>query len=253
MSLCRVLAHIVGKQVGYGVFLAQHDLVKAYFLADKTFEFIGRNLSQSFESGNFRILYLLDGFDAFLFAVAVANLLLVFDTEQGRLKDIDMPLLDQVGEELEEESQHKKANVHSVNIGIGGNNDLIIPQLIESVLDIQCRLQAVELLVLIDHRLAQSVRIQRLSPQGEHGLGTHIAALGDRTRCGKSLCNKNTALLAQVVVGFFRRFDGLGVVVVYLAVAQFWVVEQVLLGAFAGGFGNACYRLALFLRVLNLL
>ena len=37
-----------------------------------------------------------------------------------------MSLLDEVGEELEEEGDHEEADVHTVDIGIGGDDDFIV-------------------------------------------------------------------------------------------------------------------------------
>ena len=228
-------------------------MVEAYLLADEAFELIGAYLSQAFESGNLGILRLGDGLQALLLGVAVAHRLLVLHAEKRRLQDIHMPLLDQIGEELQEEREHKQANMHAVHIGIGGDNHLVVAQFIQSVLYVQRRLQAVELLVLVHHRLAQSVGVERLSAQGEHRLRAHIAALGDRARRRETLRDEDTALLPQIVIGVFCRLHGLGVVVMHLTVAQLRVVQLVLLRPLARRLRYARYRLALFLRVLYLL
>ena len=90
-----------------------------------------------------------------------------------------MPLADHLGEELQEEGHHQEADVHAVDIGIGGDDDLVVAQVIHVLLDVQRRLKEVELLVLVDHLLRQSVAVQRLAAQREDRLRTHVAALGD--------------------------------------------------------------------------
>ena len=69
--------------------------------------------------------------------------------------------------------------MHAVDIGIGGDDDLVVAQVIHVLLDVQRRLKEVELLVLVDHLLRQSVAVQRLAAQREDRLRTHVAALGD--------------------------------------------------------------------------
>ena len=62
-----------------------------------------------------------------------------------------MSLLDEVGEELQEERNDEQADVHAVDIGIGSHDHLVIAQCVESVLDVKGCLQEVELLVFVDH------------------------------------------------------------------------------------------------------
>ena len=144
-----------------------------------------RNLSQSLESGDFRVrTQRLDGLLALLIAVAVMRnevallllrsqlgisirySLLVLDfgslvahSEQWSLKHVNMSLLDEIWEELQEEGDDEQADVHSVNIGIGSHNHLIISQSVQSVLDIESCLEQVELLVLVNHLLGQAIAV----------------------------------------------------------------------------------------------
>ena len=39
-----------------------------------------------------------------------------------------MPVADQFGEELEEEGEQQQADVHAVDVGIGGDDDLVVAQ-----------------------------------------------------------------------------------------------------------------------------
>ena len=144
-----------------------------------------RNLSQTLESGDFRVRpQRLDGLLALLVAVAVMRnevallllrsqfgisiryRLLVLDfgslvahSEQWSLKHIHVALLDKVREELQEEGDDEQADVHSIHIGIGSHNHLVISQSVQSVLDIEGCLEQVELLVLINHLLGQAIAV----------------------------------------------------------------------------------------------
>jgi len=60
-----------------------------------------------------------------------------------------MSLLDEVGEELQEEGEQQQADMHPVGIGIGSDNHFIISQSVHILLDVECRLQQIELFVLI--------------------------------------------------------------------------------------------------------
>lgn len=52
-----------------------------------------------------------------------------------------MTFLYQVGEELQEEGNHQQADVHTVHIGIGGHDYLIISESVEPFFNVQaaCR------------------------------------------------------------------------------------------------------------------
>ena len=90
-----------------------------------------------------------------------------------------MSLPDYIWEELEEESEQKQTYVHAVHIGIGSHNNLVISQALKAILDVQRRLQQVELLVLIYHGAAKAKAVERFTAQAEHSLRVGIAALGN--------------------------------------------------------------------------
>ena len=90
-----------------------------------------------------------------------------------------MALLHQVGEELEEEREQQQAYVHAVDVGIGGDDHVVVAQAVEAVLDVERGLQKIELLVFVDNLACQAERVERLAAQREHGLGLHIADLGN--------------------------------------------------------------------------
>jgi hypothetical protein len=97
-------------------------------------------------------------------------------------EDVDVPFLDELGKELQEEGNHEQADVHAVDIGIGGDDDLVVSQSVEAVLNVECSLQQIELLVLIDHLFCQAETVERLAAQAEHRLRVDVAALGDGLR-----------------------------------------------------------------------
>ena len=169
------------------------------------------------------------------------------------MKDIDVTFLNQIREELQEERQHQQADMHTVHICIGRDNDFVVPQFIEAVFDIQGRLQAVELLVLIDDGFGQSVRVQRFTAQREHRLCTHVTGLSNRTGSRQTLRDKDTTVLTKIIICIFCRFHRLSIVVMDLTIAQFRIVQQVLFRTLTSRFGHTGNCLTLLLRILNLL
>ena len=105
-----------------------------------------------------------------------------------------MPFLNEIREELQEEGQHQQANMHTVHIGIGSDDDFVVAQFIQTVFDIQRRLQAVELLVLIHHGFGEAEAVERFTAQREYRLRTYVTALRDRARSGETLRNEDAAL-----------------------------------------------------------
>ena len=207
-------------------------------------ELVGRDLSEAFEAGDLGVLaQAADGGGALLLAVAVEGLLLVAHAEEGRLEDVEVLLLDQVGEELKEEGDQQQADVHAVHVGIGGDDDAVVAQSVQAVLDVERGLQQVELLVLVDDLLGQAEAVERLTAEAEDGLQVRVAALGDRS-AGRVALGDEEAALGLVLA--------LGVVEVDAAVTQLAVVQVDLLGALAGQLGHAGDGLALLLRLLNL-
>ena len=93
-----------------------------------------------------------------------------------------MAFLDEFREELQEEGHHKQADVHPIDIGIRGDNHLVVAKRVESVFDVEGGLKEVEFLIFVHHLLGQSIGIEGLSAQGEDGLRFHLTTLGDTTR-----------------------------------------------------------------------
>ena len=119
----------------------QQHRVETHVLTDKSLELVGRNLSQTFESCNlgfgFVLRQFLDGFDSFFVAVAIERPLFVAHTEEGRLQDVDVACAYQFGAEAQEEGEQQQADVHAVDIGIGGDDDVVVAQVFHAVVNVQ--------------------------------------------------------------------------------------------------------------------
>ena len=138
--------------------------------------------------------------------------------------------------------------MHAVDIGIGGNNHLVVAQVVDTVLDVEGGLQQAEFFVLHHLGRLQPEGVERLSAQREHRLRLHISYLGDAAACREALGDENRAFLAAVVVFWSSR-----VVEVHTAVAQLAVVERHLLGPLTGLLGDAGNGFALTLAFLYFL
>ena len=165
-------------------------------------------------------------------------------SEERRLKDIHVTLLDEFGKELQEEGYHKEADVHTIHIGIGSHDDLVVPEAIQSVLNVERRLQEVELLVLIHHLLGHSIAVERLSPEAEHRLCIHVAALGNAAAGRIALGYEDARFLLAVA---------LCIVEVYAAITQLAVVQVGFLAHLARFLGHTSHCLALTLALRHLL
>lgn len=69
----------------------------------------------------------------------------------GGLEHVDVAFLYQFGIELEEECYQQQSDMHSVDIGIGSDDNLVVTKIVESVLNIEGSLEEVELLILVTH------------------------------------------------------------------------------------------------------
>ena len=111
-----------------------------------------------------------------------------------------MARLDQLGAELQEVGQQQQADVHAVNIGIGGDDDLVVTQAFNAVLDIECRLQHGKLRIDDDLLGVEAVGVQRLTAQREDSLRLYVADLGDGAACTQTLSDEDAGLVATVIV-----------------------------------------------------
>ena len=134
-----------------------HNGLNAHVGANETGEFVRGDFAQPFEAGDLR--FAAQFFDCRLFlgfVVAIMGFLFVADPEQRGLQDVDMAIFYQIGEELQEEGHQQKPDVHPVDIGVGGDDDLIVPEAFDPLLDIEGMLQEVEFFILIDDLLGEA-------------------------------------------------------------------------------------------------
>ena len=76
-----------------------------------------------------------------------------------------MAFLYQVGVELKEVRNHQQADMHSVDIGIGRDNHLVITQVLDAVGNVEGGVEQIELFVGLDVFLRLAKRVERLSAQ----------------------------------------------------------------------------------------
>src|SRR5690606_38073231 len=73
-----------------------------------------------------RDIFLSDNIEFFLVRIRVGRDLPLLDLIQWRLSDIDVPFFDQRAEVSIKERQKERTDVRAVDVGICGNNDLVI-------------------------------------------------------------------------------------------------------------------------------
>ena len=110
-----------------------------------------------------------------LFRVTVNRFLLIAHAEERRIQNKQMPVANQVREELQEKRDQEQPDVHAVHVGIRRNHDFVVTQAVEAFLDVQRGLQQVKFLVFVDHFLREPVSVQRFALQREDRLRLHIA------------------------------------------------------------------------------
>src|SRR5665647_1641980 len=176
-----ILTHEKLKELGIGVSLLHDYWLKPYILPDETSKLIRRYLTQPLKPCNLRfgskVLYRLK---SLIITVTVACFLFVPYPEERGLQDINMAFPDKIREELQEECQKKQADMHAVNICVSGHDHVVITEVFHGLLNIQCSLQQVELLILINNLLCEAKTVQRLAPQAEDSLCLHITRFGYR-------------------------------------------------------------------------
>ena len=69
----------------------------------------------------------------------------------------------QLLEVAQEEREQQVADVHAVDVGVGGDHDAVVAQAVEAVLDAQRAHDVVELFVLVDRVALQAVAVERLA------------------------------------------------------------------------------------------
>ena len=153
-----------------------------------------------------------------------------------------MIVADDVGEKLEEEGEQQQADVHAIHVRIGGHDDAVIAKAVESLLDIERRLEEVKFLVLVNDFFGQTVGVQRF-------------AFEAKTAC---VCTSRVAVrepAAESPSTIKRAFLGsrIAVAEVQAAIAQLAFVQGSFLGALAGDVADAGQFLPLVVVLLDLL
>ena len=159
-----------------------------------------------------------------------------------------MSTADQIRVVLHEECQHKHADVHSVIIGIGCYDDLVISEVLHVIFHAKGIDQERELLVLGNLLAAFLVAVDRLSSQTEYSLCLCIAGLCDRSACRVSLGDEYTGVFGEFLL-CCRKL----VVVMDLAVAQLAVIDVRPFVSLLGLLLDCRDFLALLLRLGDLL
>ena len=102
-------------------------MLQTHVFADEMAELVGRDFSQSFKTGDFRVrTQFFNGFQAFILCITIVGLLLVAYTEKRCLQDINVSFLDEIREELQKEGYNEQSDMHAVHIGIGSYDDFIV-------------------------------------------------------------------------------------------------------------------------------
>ena len=224
LPLGRVLAHEEREE-----FIAAEEMIEVHRLqadvfADEILELAGGNFAQAFEAGD-----LVAGaqFDdrglLFLLGITIHRLLLVAHAEQWRVENEEMIVADDVRKKLQEKREQQQTDVHAVDVGIGGDHDLVITQSIEPLLDVQCRLEQVKLLVLVNDLFRKAVGVERFSLERKDGLRLHVTRGRERSGGRIALDDEEGAFLGA----------GIFVAQMEAAVAQFAIVQRRFFCAFA--------------------
>ena len=127
---------------------------------------------------------------------------------------------DEVRVVFHEECEDQHADVHSVIIGIGCYDDVLVAEVLHVVLQTESVDEKVELFVFCNPLAAFLVAVDWLSPEREYRLCLCIACLGDGSARRVSLGDEYACLLGKVLL-CCRQL----VVVVELAVAELAVVD----------------------------
>ena len=230
LSVNGVVAHIELEYGGYGFLVGEFHRVQTHLRADEMDELFVGNLSETLEPGDLdSCLELGYGLFLFLGVVAVDVGLLVLHPEERGLEYVHVPAPDEVGVVLEEEGEDQHPDVHSVIIGIGSHDDVVVAQVLKVVFNAQRRDEQVELFVFRHLLSALLVAVDRLASQGKYGLEVGVPRLGDGTARGVALGDEDGRVLYVLLV-----LLGNLVIEVETAVPELLVVDIGLLVALAG-------------------
>jgi hypothetical protein len=137
-----------------------------------------------------------------LFGEGQAGGLAPGELEQGRHGGVHIALFNKGPHEAEEEGEQQGADVGTVHVGIGHDDDLVIAQLVQVEVVPDARAQSGDdrgqLIVAVYLVRPGLLHVKHLAPQGEDGLETAVPALGGRAAGGVAL---DDVELCQLRVG----------------------------------------------------
>ena len=123
---------------------------------------------------------------------------------QRRHGGIDVALLDEGPHEPEEKGQQQRPDMGAVHVGIGHDDDLVVPQLVQVKFlpdaGAQRRDHRLELVVAVYLVGSGLLHVQHLAPQGEDGLKPRVTALGGGAACGVALHDIDFCQLRVILV-----------------------------------------------------
>ena len=105
-----------------------------------------------------------------------------------------MTLSDQLGKELQKESNQEQTNVHAVDARIRCNDHLVVTQILQILFNSQSGLDQIELFVLIDNLAGKTKGVEGFALKAEYTLSLHVPGLGDGSACGISSVMKSVLL-----------------------------------------------------------
>jgi hypothetical protein len=85
------------------------------------------------------------------FIVAVDRFLFIPHAEQRRFQNVHMPRFTRSGKNCRKKGHQQQPDVHAIHIGIGCDDDIVVPQSFQPIFNIQRMLQQVEFFVLVHH------------------------------------------------------------------------------------------------------
>jgi hypothetical protein len=135
----------------------QYHRVKADILAYKQAKLLGRDLAQTFKARYLGFVAQFgNGVAAFFVAVAINGFFFITHAEQRRLQNKHVPGFHQVGEKLQKEGHQQQADVHAIHVGISGYHNVVIAQVVNTILNIQGVLQQVKLFVFVHYFFSEA-------------------------------------------------------------------------------------------------
>ena len=181
-------------------------------------QLVGVHLAQAFVAVDLRAGHFGAQHLHFFVVVGVLDGLTLLQLEQRRLGDIDIAVVDQRAHIAEEEGQHQCADVRTVDISIGHDEDLVVAHFADIKLVANTGAQRGDnrhqFIVAVDAVGACFFDIQHLAPQRQDGLNVGVSAHLGRAACRIALHDEEFCLggvffvavsqLAGHTVGFQR-------------------------------------------------